>query len=76
MNTSAWVIIVILAVLVGVAIGFFVARRYMMKYFESNPPISADMIRAMMVSMGQKPSEKKVQQIVKSMQNANKKGKK
>ena len=46
---------------------FFMARRYMMKYFKENPPIDERMITQMMASMGQKPSKKKVQQIMAQM---------
>lgn len=67
MSTTAWVIIIIVALILGFVGGFFVARKYMMNYFEENPPISEDMIRSMMTQMGQKPSEKRVKQIVASM---------
>lgn len=67
MGTTAWVIVVIVALTLGFAGGFFFARKYMMNYFEENPPISEDMIRTMMMQMGQKPSEKRVKQILASM---------
>lgn len=67
MTTTAWIIIVIVALVLGFIGGFFFARKYMMNYFEENPPISEDMIRSMMMQMGQKPSEKRVKQIAASM---------
>lgn len=67
MSTGAWILIVILGVLAGLVGGFFLARRYMVNYFEENPPISEDMLRNMMMQMGQKPSERKVKQIMASM---------
>ncbi|MDE1549887.1 YneF family protein [Jeotgalibaca caeni] len=67
MTTGAWIFIVILGVLAGAVGGFFLARRYMMNYFAENPPISEDMLRNMMMQMGQKPSERKVKQILASM---------
>lgn len=73
MTTAAWIFVVIIALIVGMILGFFIARKYIMNYFQENPPISPDMIRVMMAQMGQKPSEKKVQQIVKSMRMVNKK---
>lgn len=76
MSTSAWILIVILGILAGAAGGFFLARRYMMKYFEENPPISEDMLRSMMMQMGQKPSERKVKQIMASMKTQTSKQKK
>lgn len=73
MTTGAWIFVVIIALIVGMILGFFIARKYIMNYFQENPPISPDMIRVMMAQMGQKPSEKKVQQIVKSMRMVSKK---
>ncbi|MCI5775877.1 MAG: YneF family protein [Aerococcus sp.] len=73
MTTAAWIFVVIIALIVGMILGFFIARKYIMNYFQENPPISPEMIRVMMAQMGQKPSEKKVQQIVHSMKMVNKK---
>lgn len=67
------VLIALLAATAGAVGGFFIARKQMMKYFEENPPIDDNMIRTMMAQMGQKPSEKKVQQIVQSMRAKSKK---
>ena len=53
--------------LVGATAGFYGARAYMKKYFKENPPISEDMIVAMMSQMGQKPSNKKVHQVMNMM---------
>lgn len=73
MSTGAWIIIAILALVVGMVLGFFIARKYIMNYFQENPPISEEMIRVMFKQMGQKPSEKRIQQIVHSMRAVNKK---
>lgn len=70
------VIIALIALAIGALGGFFLARKFMMNYFEENSPIDETMIRTMMAQMGQKPSEKKVQQIVQSMKNQSKKAKK
>ena len=56
-------------VLVGAVIGFFIARKYMMKYLKKNPPINEEMIKALMAQMGRKPSQKQINQIMKQMQN-------
>ena len=61
--------LVILALIVGIAVGFFGARRYMENYLRNNPPISADMLRTMMLQMGQKPSDKKLHQMMQTMKN-------
>lgn len=76
MTTGAWIFIVIIGILLGAVGGFFLARRYMMNYFQENPPISEDMLRGMMMQMGQKPSERKVKQIMASMKAQSKKAKK
>lgn len=67
MSTGAWILIVIIGILLGAVGGFFLSRRYMMNYFQENPPISEEMLRGMMMQMGQKPSERKVKQIMASM---------
>lgn len=58
-------------VLVGVVIGFFLAKHFMMKYLKKNPPINEDMIKMLMSQMGRKPSQKQVNQIMKQMNNQN-----
>ena len=49
--TWAWVLGIIVALIAGIAIGFFGARQYMMKYLKENPPINEQMIRVMMAQM-------------------------
>jgi uncharacterized protein YneF (UPF0154 family) len=68
---STWVVILVgvLALVAGVALGFFIARQYMMSYLKKNPPINEQMLRAMMMQMGQKPSQKKINQMMKAMNN-------
>ncbi len=39
--------------LIGAVSGFFLARKYMKDYLEKNPPVNEDMLRSMMMSMGQ-----------------------
>ena len=62
----------LLKVLVGIIIGgisgLFIARNYMKKYIKQNPPINEQMIKAMMTQMGRTPSQKQVNQMMKSMQ--------
>ncbi|WP_347550289.1 YneF family protein [Pseudalkalibacillus hwajinpoensis] len=57
----------VLALIAGVALGFFIARKYMMDYLKKNPPINENMLRVMMMQMGQKPSQKKINQMMKAM---------
>lgn len=70
MSTWIWIVIVIVALLAGVALGFFIARQYMMKYLQDNPPINEEMLRIMMMQMGQKPSQKKINQMMAQMNKA------
>ncbi|CAM3384022.1 YneF family protein [Nosocomiicoccus ampullae] len=70
MATWIWILIVIVALAGGTALGFFLARKYMMDYLEKNPPINEDVLRMMMMQMGQKPSQKKINQMM-TMMNKN-----
>lgn len=67
MNMGLAIFLIVLALAVGLIGGFYGARAYMKKYFKDNPPISEDMIVAMMSQMGQKPSAKKVNQVMNMM---------
>ena len=35
--------------IVGIVIGFFLARKFMMKYLKKNPPINEEMIKSLMM---------------------------
>ncbi|WNS79431.1 YneF family protein [Domibacillus sp. DTU_2020_1001157_1_SI_ALB_TIR_016] len=62
-----YVLTAVLALAAGVALGFFIARRYMMDYLKKNPPINEQMLRMMMMQMGMKPSQKKINQMMAQM---------
>ena len=51
----------------GLVAGFFIARNVMQKYMKKNPPINEEMIKALMMQMGRTPSQKQVNQMMKSM---------
>ena len=55
--------------ILGAVLGFFIARKYLMKYMKKNPPINEQMIKAMMSGMGRTPSQKQVNQMMKQMNN-------
>ena len=57
----------IVGVVLGGIIGFFVARAYFAKQIKKNPPINEKMIRAMFLSMGRKPSEAQIRQVMASV---------
>jgi len=68
--STIWVVLIAVAALVaGGALGFFLARRYMMNYLKKNPPINEQMLRTLMMQMGQKPSRKKINQMMRAMSN-------
>ncbi|MGI6324516.1 MAG: YneF family protein [Bacilli bacterium] len=58
---------VLFGIIIGGVLGFLIARKYMMKYLKSNPPINEEMIKAMMTQMGRTPSQKQINQIMKAM---------
>lgn len=61
------IVLIVVALIGGVALGFFIARKYMMNYLKENPPINEQMLRMMMMQMGQKPSQKKINQMMAQM---------
>ncbi|MBM7617100.1 uncharacterized protein YneF (UPF0154 family) [Weissella uvarum] len=67
MSTGIWILIVVIAAILGAVAGFFIARKTMENYLKKNPPISEEMMRSMMTSMGQKPSQKKLNQMMQQM---------
>ena len=70
MATWIAIILIVLALIAGLAIGFFLARKYMMDFLKKNQPINEEMLRMMMMQMGQKPSQKKINQMM-TMMNKN-----
>jgi uncharacterized protein YneF (UPF0154 family) len=69
MNIQVWLFILILigTLLAGAVAGFFISRTVFTKYLQKNPPINKNMIRAMMMQMGRKPSERDINRIMDSM---------
>lgn len=58
---------ILIGLLIGLAAGFFLAKKYMENHLKKNPPINEQMIKAMMTQMGRAPSQKQVNQMMKSM---------
>ncbi|MEG0285687.1 MULTISPECIES: YneF family protein [Vagococcus] len=75
MNTGLVILLIVIALAVGAVGGFFLAKKTFENQLEKNPPVNEDMLRMMMAQMGQKPSEKKIRQMMQNMksQNTNKK---
>ena len=59
---------VFIGILIAVVIGFFIAKKVMTNYLKKNPPINEEMIKALMMQMGRKPSQKQINQMMKSME--------
>ena len=62
-----WILALIIGILAGVAIGFFVSQWLFKKHLRENPPINEDVIRTMMMQMGRKPSQKQINQVMKQV---------
>ena len=62
------ILYLVIGLIAGGIIGFFIARKFMMKYLKENPPINEQMIKAMMSSMGRTPNQKQINQMMKAME--------
>lgn len=61
------ILYLLIGMIAGGVIGFFVARNIMKKELKKNPPINEQMIKVMMSQMGRTPSQKQVNQMMKQM---------
>ena len=64
MQTGGWIGVMIAALVVGLVVGFFLARWFFKRQLEKNPPINEGMIRALYQSVGRKPSEADIQRTI------------
>ena len=58
-----WFCLVLAGLVLGAIAGFFLARWLLPK----NPPVNEQMIRAMFMEMGRKPSEAQIRKVMNSM---------
>ena len=61
-------LLLVVGLLLGALIGFFVSRYFMKSYLKKNPPINEEMIKALMIQMGRKPNQKQINQMMKAME--------
>lgn len=61
------VLLVILAFAGGVALGIYLSRKQVEKMIADKPILDENALRLMMSQMGQKPSEAKVQQVLRQI---------
>ena len=54
----------------GLIVGFFVSRWLFKRQLQKNPPINENMIRAMFMQMGRKPSEAQIRAVMNQMKNS------
>lgn len=76
MNTGLAILFIVIALILGAVGGFFLAKKTFEDQLQKNPPVNEDMLRMMMSQMGQKPSEKKIRQMMQNMTAQNSKKKK
>ena len=62
------ILLVVIGLVIGAVIGFFVSKTLMTKYLKKNPPINENMIKALMMQMGRKPNQKQINQMMKAME--------
>lgn len=67
-----FVLIVIACLIVGIVIGYFASRKLFQVELKKNPPINRNMIKAMYRSMGQTPSEARINQTMRAIEEAQK----
>ncbi|HIU70828.1 MAG TPA: YneF family protein [Candidatus Enterosoma merdigallinarum] len=65
-----FVLSLIACLIVGVVIGYFVSRKLFQTALKKNPPINRNMVKAMYRSMGQTPSEARVNQTMRAIEEA------
>lgn len=74
------IVLIIVFAVAGFAAGAYVVQRQTKKMLIENPPLNEDGVRLMMSSMGRKPSEVQVQQVLRQIRaaakQADKEGKK
>ena len=64
MSTGGWIGVIVAALVLGLVVGFFLARWFFKRQLEKNPPINEAMVRALYQSVGRKPSEADIQRTI------------
>ena len=67
MEVWALILAIVGPLIVGAVAGFFLARFFMKREIQKNPPINEKMIRVMFAQMGRTPSEKQIREIMRNM---------
>lgn len=72
MNIGLDILLIVLAFAGGVALGIYLSRRQVENYIADKPILDENALRLMMSQMGQKPSEAKVQQVLRQIKSQQK----
>lgn len=72
MNLGIVIVLIIAAFAGGVALGIYLSRKQVENYIADKPVLDENALRAMMSQMGQKPSEAKVQQVLRQIKSQQK----
>ncbi len=70
METGVAIGLIIGLFFVGLIVGFVASRWFFKRELQKNPPISENMIRAMFMQMGRKPSEAQIRAVMNQMRNS------
>jgi uncharacterized protein YneF (UPF0154 family) len=71
-NTVGFVFIILGSIVIGLILGFFIARKLIKKEIDKNPPFNEAMIRAMYKSLGRTPSQAQINQTMRAIKDAQK----
>ncbi len=72
MNLGLAILLIVLAFAGGVALGIYLSRKQVENYIADKPVLDENALRLMMSQMGQKPSEAKVQQVLRQIKSQQK----
>lgn len=72
MSIGFTIVLIIAAFVAGVALGIYLSRKQVENYIADKPVLDENALRAMMSQMGQKPSEAKVQQVLRQIKSQQK----
>ncbi len=72
MNLGLAILLIVLAFAGGVALGIYLSRRQVKTTLLDKPILDENALRLMMSQMGQKPSEAKVQQVLRQIKSQQK----
>ncbi|HFI0394609.1 TPA: YneF family protein [Streptococcus suis] len=72
MNVGLAILLIVLAFAGGVVLGIYLSRKQVENYIADKPVLDENALRLMMSQMGQKPSEAKVQQVLRQIKSQQK----